>query len=238
MPYPILGTPKPAFFDSSGAPLASGTLSILNPDDDTNKASYPTYDDAAVPQTPNSNPITLDSRGETTTELWGLDNEDYKLVLKDSDSNTIWTILKTLTATTATYVSGLYLPLAGGTMTGAIVTPPLTDYSITSTSPSILTNTLTLDIENGNSFEVSLTENITSITISNPTASGEFCEVIVKFTQDSTGSRTVTGWPTTKWPEGIEPVVTTTATTGVTIVALKTWNGGTTWYGDYSLDCR
>jgi hypothetical protein len=91
MPFPILGTPKPAFFDSSGSPLVSGTLAILDPADDTNKASYPTYDDAVALTNANSNPITLDSRGETTTELWGLDGEDYKLTLKDSAGATIWT---------------------------------------------------------------------------------------------------------------------------------------------------
>lgn len=92
MPYPILGTPKPAFFDSSGAPLASGTLSVLEPSDDTNKASYPTYDDAVALTNANTNPITLDSRGETTNEFWGLDGEDYKLVLKGSDGNNVWTV--------------------------------------------------------------------------------------------------------------------------------------------------
>jgi hypothetical protein len=92
MPFPILGTPKPAFFDSSGSPLVSGTLAILDPADDTNKASYPTYDDAVLLQNANSNPITLDSRGEPDgVELWGLDGQDYKLTLKDSAGATIWT---------------------------------------------------------------------------------------------------------------------------------------------------
>jgi hypothetical protein len=79
MPYPILGTPKPAFFDSSGAPLASGTLTVLDPATDTNKASYPSYDaaNASPPTSPNTNPITLDARGEPQNELWGLDAEDY-----------------------------------------------------------------------------------------------------------------------------------------------------------------
>ena len=90
MAFPILGTPKPQFFDSSGSPLASGTLSVLEPADDTNKASYPTYDDAEAATNANSNPITLDARGECS--LWGLDGEDYKLVLKDSSGTTIWTV--------------------------------------------------------------------------------------------------------------------------------------------------
>ena len=91
MAFPILGTPKPQFFDSSGAPLASGTVSILEPADDTNKASYPTYDDAELAQNANANPLTLNSRGETEDGLWGLDGEDYKVVLKDSLGATIWT---------------------------------------------------------------------------------------------------------------------------------------------------
>ena len=91
MAFAILGTPKPAFFDSSGSPLTSGTLAVLDPADDTNKASYPTYDDAEAATNANVNPVVLDARGEPPNGLWGLDNEDYKLVLKDSAGATIWT---------------------------------------------------------------------------------------------------------------------------------------------------
>lgn len=128
-----------------------------------------------------------------------------------------------------------YLPLAGGTMTGATVTPEFTDYSLTSTSPTSTSNAVTFDIENGNSFQHTLTEN-TTVTLSNPADSGKFCEIIVKFIQDSTGSWTVT-WPASvKWPGGTAPVITTTLSTGVDIISLKTWDGGTTWYGDFSQD--
>jgi hypothetical protein len=122
MPFPILGTPKPAFFDSSGAPLASGTLSVLDPATDLNKASYPTYDDAnaSPPTSPNTNPITLDSRGEPANELWGLDAEDYKLVLKDSTGNIIWTVddiflpIESFIKTAVTFTSGDATPTVGG----------------------------------------------------------------------------------------------------------------------------
>ena len=87
MAFPILGNPSPAFFDSSGSPLADGTLAVLDPADDTNKASYPTYDDAEAATNANANPITLDARG--SCNLWGLDNEDYKLVLLDSAGATV-----------------------------------------------------------------------------------------------------------------------------------------------------
>ncbi len=91
MAFPILGTPKPQFFDSSGSPLASGTLEIVEPADDTNKATYPTYDDAEAATNANANPLTLDSRGEPSSGLWGLDGEDYKITVKDSSGTTIWT---------------------------------------------------------------------------------------------------------------------------------------------------
>jgi hypothetical protein len=90
--YPICGTAKPQFFDSAGTPLSSGTLSVLNPADDTNKASYPTYDDAVATTNPNTNPLTLNARGEVPNGLWGIEGEDYKLVLKDAEGATIWTI--------------------------------------------------------------------------------------------------------------------------------------------------
>jgi hypothetical protein len=93
MAYPILGTPKPAFFDSSGDPLASGTITTLNPSDDAVKASYPTADDANASTNGTSGDITLDSRGEpTSTQYWGKDNEDYKVVIKDSAGTTIYTM--------------------------------------------------------------------------------------------------------------------------------------------------
>jgi hypothetical protein len=91
MSFPLLGNPKPTFLDSSGNPLASGTLAVLDPADDTNKASYPTADDADAATNANANPLTLDARGEPATGLFGIDNETYKLVLKDSAGVTIWT---------------------------------------------------------------------------------------------------------------------------------------------------
>ena len=92
MAFALLGHPKQGFFDSSGSPLASGTLAILDPADDTNKASYPTADDADAATNANVNPIVLDARGEAPNGLFGLDGEDYKLVLKDSAGAPVWTV--------------------------------------------------------------------------------------------------------------------------------------------------
>ena len=91
MGYPLIGNPAPQFFDSNGDPLAAGTLAVLDPADDTNKNSYPTADDADAASNANSNPITLDANGRVVG-LFGQDNEDYKLVLKDASGATIWTV--------------------------------------------------------------------------------------------------------------------------------------------------
>jgi hypothetical protein len=110
-------------------------------------------------------------------------------------------------------------------------------FGETSSSPSSATNAITFDLANGAAFEVTLTENISSITISNPPTTGNHAAIIVKFIQDSTGSWTVTGWPASvKWPGGTAPVITTTLTTGTDIVILETWDAGTTWYGRFFQD--
>ena len=114
---------------------------------------------------------------------------------------------------------------------------PMTGYSIDNTVVSISSGAITIDYDVGNAYEISLTENITSITISNWPTSGDYGEIIMKFKQDATGSRTVSGWPAAvKWPGGTAPTITATATTGTDIVVLKTWDAGTTIYGDYSQD--
>ena len=74
MAFPLLGNPKQGFFDSSGSPLTSGTLAVLDPANDTNKASYPTAVDADAATNANVNPIVLDSRGEPPTGLFGVDD--------------------------------------------------------------------------------------------------------------------------------------------------------------------
>jgi hypothetical protein len=40
----------------------------------------------------NSNPITLNTRGETPSEVWLTGGQTYKLVLKDSSGSTVWTV--------------------------------------------------------------------------------------------------------------------------------------------------
>jgi len=92
MAFPILGNPKPQFFDSSGDPRVSGTLETRNPANDALIDNYPTADDADAATNANNNPQTLDSVGGTTNAFFGVDGQAYKVVLKTSDGATVWTV--------------------------------------------------------------------------------------------------------------------------------------------------
>lgn len=98
----------------------------------------------------------------------------------------------------------------------------------TRTAPTISAGALTLDCSQGSVFQVSLNANITTLTLSNPPASGFAYTMILQFMADGT-ARTVT-WPAAvKWSGGFTP--TMTSTNGkVDLFTLTTHDGGTNWY--------
>ena len=106
--------------------------------------------------------------------------------------------------------------------------PEIKDYSETKTSPSSASNVLTLDIVNGNVFEVTLTENVTTLNFNNPSPTGKACSFTLILIQDST-PRTV-AWPgSVKWDSGTAPTIS--AASAIYILTFVTVNAGTTWYG-------
>jgi hypothetical protein len=104
----------------------------------------------------------------------------------------------------------------------------LKDYSET----TVIANTgatYTIDLENGNVFNLTLTGNCT-YTFSNPPASGSAGAFTLIQNQDGTGSRTVT-WPASvEWAGGSSPTITSTASS-TDVFTFITTDGGTTWYG-------
>lgn len=111
---------------------------------------------------------------------------------------------------------------------GVLQRPRIQDYGEVRTTPSISAGTLTLNLENGNVFGVSLNANITTLTIQNPSASGTACSFTLALTADGT-LRTVTWGASVKWAGGVAP--TLTSTNGkVDIFVFTTWDAGTTWY--------
>lgn len=107
--------------------------------------------------------------------------------------------------------------------------PKLQDYGETRTAPTISSGTLTLNLENGNVFEVALNANVTTFTISNPPASGTAGSLTLKLTADGT-ARTITWGASVKWPGGTAPTLTST-NNKVDVLVFVTMDAGTTYYG-------
>jgi hypothetical protein len=126
----LIPNAKQQFIDQNGAPLANGTVGFYAPGTLNPKA---TYQDAAG-TIPNTNPVSLDSRGQAL--IWG--SGVYRQIVKDCNGVTIWdqvtedpTSALVGTVTDARYVAGvdftagttttLTLPANPGTSTNAWV---------------------------------------------------------------------------------------------------------------------
>lgn len=128
-----------------------------------------------------------------------------------------------------------YLPLAGGTLTGPVDANDqvLSQAEIKNYSETVVTSNsgtaYTLNLANGNIFELTLTENCT-LAISSPPPSGKAGSVTLILTQDSTGNRIIS-WPASvTWSDGSAPTLSTGAGT-TDVITLFTIDGGTTWRG-------
>lgn len=90
-------------------------------------------------------------------------------------------------------------------------------------------NAATLDLQTSTNFTLTLTENITTMTFSNPAASGRVSAFTLKVTQDST-ARTIT-WPASvDWTDATAPTLSETSG-AVDVFVFVTYDGGTTYYG-------
>lgn len=141
------------------------------------------------------------------------------------------TLASNVVTSSLTTVGTLGSLTMGGTVNTAdnvISRPRFTDYAETYTTPAISAGTLTLNIENGNVFRVSRNANITTLTISNPSATGNACSFTLIF--DANGTSYTIAWPAAvKWPTGVSPTITTTAGRSDMFV-FYTNTAGATWY--------
>ena len=84
-----IGSPRVQFFASGTAEyLSGGKLYTYAAGTTTKIATYRTYSDATATTNPNTNPIILNARGEASVVL----TASSKLVLKDANDATIWTV--------------------------------------------------------------------------------------------------------------------------------------------------
>jgi hypothetical protein len=106
--------------------------------------------------------------------------------------------------------------------------PLLDDFAWQHQTAGSVAGTLDLDFENGNSVFVALTENVTTVTFSNPPVSGGLGILEVELLQDNP-ARTVT-WPAAViWAGGSPPVLTTVDSEHR--FRFTTRNGGTKIFG-------
>lgn len=103
------------FLTTTGLPLAGGQLYTYQAGSSTLLATYTDVNGLI----PNTNPIVLGTDGRLPSELWFTQGYNYKLVLKDSNSNLIATydnlygILATSATTTSPFITGMIMIWSG-----------------------------------------------------------------------------------------------------------------------------
>lgn len=129
-----------------------------------------------------------------------------------------------------TFASGGVLALADQEIRRAL----LVDYAVKHKVVSSSSNVIELDLEDGNSFVTTLTENITTVTLSNPPATGIYGQLVWKIIQDGAGGAfTVTFPASVLWPSGTAPTITVT-NDAIDEITLRTIDAGTEWRGSFS----
>lgn len=116
------------------------------------------------------------------------------------------------------------------TVTGDNVDEPVTALSSSS-------GELTLSCSSGDYFTTTLTEDVTTFTISNAPSAGFAQTIMLRITQDPVTPRTV-AWPASFVWAGGTPGVVTAVAGAVDLLAATTFDQGTTWFttlaGDWS----
>jgi hypothetical protein len=112
--------PKAQFFAADGTPLVGGKVYTYAAGTTTPLA---TFTDASA-NTPNTNPVILDARGECN--LWFTTAASYKIVLKDADDVLQWTVDNIATYGTLASQNFNNVSITGGTITGVTATFNLT----------------------------------------------------------------------------------------------------------------
>lgn len=111
-----------------------------------------------------------------------------------------------------------------------LLEPTLKYYNEVTASPTISSNTLTLDLSTAQVFTVSLNANITTLTISNtPATANRSIGFTLIFTADGT-ARTVTWGSAIKWANNDPPALTST-NGKKDILSFISPDNGTNWYG-------
>jgi len=206
-----------ANFVSTGNPLADGTLAVADISDLTASAAELNVLDGVTASTAELN--ILDGVTATANELNILDG------VTASTTELNYNDITTLGTSQASKV------VTADSNGDVLLSEELKakSYNETYATASSSSGSLTIDCETGNVFQVTLTEDVTSTSFSNPPASGTAYGFTLKIIQDST-ARTIT-WPAAvDWASATAPILST-GSGEVDVFVFYTHDGGTTWYG-------
>lgn len=110
-----------------------------------------------------------------------------------------------------------------------LIRPVLKDYALEVNTNATSGAAATINLENGNVHDVTLTANCT-FTFSNPPATGKAGAFTLILRQDGIGGRTVT-WPASvRWAGGTAPTLSSGASE-IDILSFFTVDAGTIWFG-------
>ena len=109
-------SPKAQFLDANGNPLVGGKVYTYAAGTTTPLA---TFTDASA-TTPNTNPVILDSRGECN--LWFSTATSYKVILKDANDVTQWSVDNIATYGTLASQNSNNVSITGGAISGITAT--------------------------------------------------------------------------------------------------------------------
>jgi hypothetical protein len=134
--------------------------------------------------------------------------------------------------------AGVQAALNDGAITRTVATnhadqevqrPYLKDYALLVVAKGNLGATPTFDYSAGNVQTGTLSANVTTLTLSNPPATGRYGRLEILITQDAASAYTIT-WPAAVvWSDGSAPDLSTLSS--VTHIVLTTLDAGTTWRG-------
>ena len=111
-----------------------------------------------------------------------------------------------------------------------VIDAVLKAYAEVVTSPAIAAGVLDLDLATSNLFEVTLTENVTSVIFSSLSALTVGETVTLVLAQDATGGRTFVFPASIKWAGGVAPTLSSGANE-IDVLTFITTDNGTTWLG-------
>lgn len=191
LPFPVFRA-----LDTNGLPLVGGKLYTYQAGSSTPQATY--TDSTGV--TPNANPVVLDSTG--SANVW-LGNLPYKLVLKDSLGNTLWTVDGLQNGLTVNYAATAFTDSGNHTLTNPLST--VISGTFTTTGKKLIlpasnaTNSLPLGVPvlvvnpGSNAFTITAADGTTSIVAVPP---GGAAIIALQDNSTSNGTWSATAVPT------------------------------------------